>query len=290
MIRNNVGAAGPAYQQAMSAAQGNTNFNAQNVGNISANQWAGKDLSPYMNPYIQSVVDAQAADAQNAYGQSYNQLASQAQSAGAFGGSRFGVAQGQLAADSVRNQSLISAQLRSQGFDTAASLMGQDVDRQNWATGVNQQTALANQQAGIQSAALRGDAANSLGSLAGDYQNSLGTDAAAIAAMGQTQDQRSQQLLDVGYNDYWDRTRNYPSQQLAWWSGSLSPGIAAAGLSAPSIGGGAMGALGGAMLGSQLGGQLAGSLGGLFGSTNVGLTSQMQQGAYQQIDQLNWQP
>lgn len=252
MIRNNVGAATPAYQSAMGTAQGLTGYNAPTVGNITAAQWAGQNLDPYMNPYIQSVIDANAADQQNAYQQQYNQLASQAQAANAFGGSRFGVAQGQLSADAVRNQALLSAQLRSQGFDTAANLLSQDIERQNWATGVNQQTALANQSADIQSAGLRGNAAGLLGSLAGDYQNSLGADARALAGAGSAQQALAQQGLDVGYQNYWDQTRAYPSQQLSWWSGALQPGVAM-GTGTPPSGGGATGMLGGAMLGSQIG-------------------------------------
>jgi hypothetical protein len=253
MIRQNVGAASPAYQSAMGTSQANQGFNAQNVGNVNASQWAGQDLSPYMNPYTQNVIDAQMADQQNAYGQAYNQMASQAQAAGAFGGSRFGVAQGQLAGDSVRNQALMSAQLRSQGFDTAAGLLGQDVDRQNWATGINQQTALQNQQASIQSAGLRDQAARTSGLLAGEYQDSLAQDAGALAGAGSAQQALQQQQLDVGYGDYIDRTRTYPGQQMNWWSGGLSPALAASGMQGQSTGGGAMGALGGAMLGGQLG-------------------------------------
>lgn len=278
MIRNNVGATSPMYQSAINASQAGMGYQPQQVGNINASQWAGKSLDPYMNPYIDNVINAQAADQQNAYGQQYNQLASQAQAAGAFGGSRFGVAQGQLGADSVRNQALISAQLRSQGFDTAAGLLNQDVDRQNWATGLNQQTAFQNQNADLAGAELRNRAAQTTGSLAGQYQNSLGTDAAALAAAGQTQEQRAQQGLDVGYGDYIDRTRTYPTQQQSWWSGSLSPGIAAAGMQSPQTGG-PMGALGGAMLGGQIGSSLAGSLGGLFGTSQYPQLQSVQ-GAY----------
>ena len=243
MIRNNVGAATPAYQQAMAASQGLTNFEAPQ---ITASQWAGQDLSPYMNPYIQNVVDAQFADQQNAYGQAYNNLASQAQAANAFGGSRFGVAQGQLSADSVRNQALISAQLRSQGFDTAARLLSDDVTRQNAAS-------LANQSAAIQSGFLRGQAAGQLGNLAGEYQNSLGADASALGGIGSAQQALNQQQLDVDYGNYWDQTRAYPSQQINWWSGALGPGTQVAGMQQPATGGGLLGALGGAQIGSQVG-------------------------------------
>jgi hypothetical protein len=243
MIRNNVGASTPAYQQAMAASQGLTNFEAPQV---TAAQWAGQDLSPYMNPYIQNVVDAQAADQQNAYGQAYNGLASQAQAAGAFGGSRFGVAQGQLSADSVRNQALISAQLRSQGFDTAAGLLSDDVTRQNVASGLNQNAA-------IQSGFLRGQAAGQLGNLAGEYQNSLGADASALGGIGSAQQALNQQQLDVNYGNYWDQTRAYPSQQMNWWSGSLQPGVGIAGTQQPATGGGLLGTLGGAQIGGQVG-------------------------------------
>jgi hypothetical protein len=254
LVRNNVGAATPAYQQGINAAGGLTNYEAPTVGNISASQWAGKDLSPYMNPYIQNVIDAQMADQQNAYGQAYNQMASQAQAANAFGGSRFGVAQGQLSADSVRNQALISAQLRSQGFDTAAGLLSQDVDRQNWATGVNQQTALANASNDISAAGIRGNAANSLGFLAGAYQNSLANDASALGGIGAAQQAMQQQELDAKYGDYLDRTRVYPSQQASWWSNGLGPVTSIYGLpSTPGQSGGLVGSLGGAQLGSQIG-------------------------------------
>jgi hypothetical protein len=243
MIRNNVGAATPAYQQAIAASQDLTNFEAPQV---QAAQWAGQDLSPYMNPYIQNVIDAQMADQQNAYGQAYNGLASQAQAAGAFGGSRFGVAQGQLSADSVRNQALISAQLRSQGFDTAAGLLSDDVNRQNVAS-------LANQGASIQSGFLRGQAAGQLGNLAGEYQNSLGQDASALGGIGSAQQALNQQQLDVNYGNYWDQTRAYPTQQMQWWSGSLQPGVGIAGAQQPATGGGLLGTLGGAQIGGQVG-------------------------------------
>jgi len=256
LIRGSVGAATPMYQQAMNTSSDLTGFNAPQVGDVTASQWAGQDLSPYMNPYIQNVIDTQAADQQNAYGQAYNNLASQAQAANAFGGSRFGVAQGQLSADSVRNQALLSAQLRSQGFDTAAGLLGQDVASQNWAKGLNQSSALANQSAAIQSGFLRGQAAGQLGNLAGEYQRSLGTDAQRLAGAGSAQQALQQQQYDVNYGNYLDQTRQYPTQQLNWWSSALSPATAITSNNQASVGGGLLGGLGGAQLGAGVGGSI----------------------------------
>ena len=137
MIRNNVGTTQPYYASALDTSQRlqNATINPQQV---EASQWAGTDLSPYLNPYTNQVVDASLADLENQRAVQYNGLASQAQAAGAFGGSRFGVAQGQFEADALRNKSLLAAQLRNQGFETAAGLASQDVDRLNQAKYANQ--------------------------------------------------------------------------------------------------------------------------------------------------------
>jgi hypothetical protein len=95
-----------------------------------------------------------------------------------------------------------------------------------------------------------------LGWLGGAYQNSLANDASQLGAAGAAQQALEQQNLDVGYGNYWDQTRAYPSQQLNWWSSSLQPGIAANAQNQPSTGGGLLGTLGGAQIGSQLGGSI----------------------------------
>lgn len=243
MIKNSVGAATPMYQSAMNASQDLTQYVAPTY---SASTWAGQDLSAYMNPYISDVIEKQAADYQNFYDQQYNNLASQAAGANAFGGSRFGVAQGQLSADALRNQALVSAQLRSQGFDTAAGLLSADVDRRN-------QASMQNQQAANVAAALRGQAAGQLGNLAGEYQGSLASDAQRLASAGSAQQALAQQQLDVGYGNWMDQYRQYPTQQLNWWSGALAPGAQLAGYSTASQGGGITGALGGAAIGANVG-------------------------------------
>ena len=62
--------------------------------------------------------------------------------------------------------------------------------------------------------------------------------------------------MDVDYGDYWDQTRQYPSQQLNWWTSGLQPRISTLGAQQPSTGGGLLGTLGGAQIGSQLGGSI----------------------------------
>jgi hypothetical protein len=269
MIRGNVGAATPAYQTAMNSASDLTGYNAPTVQSqwnprtANVNTWAGQSLDPYMNPYTNSVINANQADMQNSYLEADNALKSQGAAANAFGNNRFGLAQGQLAADSVRDQSLMSAQLRSQGFNTAAGLLSGDVDRQNTFALANQAAGitadqmgmggqLANQNASIASAGARDAATRSLGWLGQGYQNMLATDASGLGSVGSAQQALEQQGLDVGYGDYRDQ-RDWSANRMGLWANSLQPGIGAwAGQQAPT-GGGIPGMLGGAQIGSQVG-------------------------------------
>lgn len=57
-----------------------------------AEQIAGRDLNPYLNPYTTNVIDASMRDLGNAQAASLNQQGAQASQAGAFGGSRHGIA------------------------------------------------------------------------------------------------------------------------------------------------------------------------------------------------------
>ena len=57
-----------------------------------AAQVAGRDLNPYLNPYTTNVIDASMRDLGNAQAASLNQQGAQATQAGAFGGSRHGIA------------------------------------------------------------------------------------------------------------------------------------------------------------------------------------------------------
>lgn len=80
-------------------------------GDVAGNQLASADLSPYMSPYQQSVIDASLRTLGGAQDMALNQMEDRAQKAGAFGGSRHGVAEaetrkayGQQASDLVTKQ------------------------------------------------------------------------------------------------------------------------------------------------------------------------------------------
>ena len=90
--------------------------------------FANADMSAYMNPYQQQVIDQynrQFGDMRQATMGNINDQATQAR---AFGGSRQGVATGQALADLGKTQAMQTAQLYQQGFGDAANRW--EADRQ----------------------------------------------------------------------------------------------------------------------------------------------------------------
>jgi hypothetical protein len=79
----------------------------------------GPNIGQFMNPYTSEVIDRTGADLMRQAQMQQNQLGAQATQAGAFGGSRQGVAEGTMLGDYGRAFGDISAQQRQQGFNTA---------------------------------------------------------------------------------------------------------------------------------------------------------------------------
>jgi hypothetical protein len=79
----------------------------------------GPNIGQFMNPYQQQVIDRTMTDIGGAQQQAMNQLGAQATRAGAFGGSRHGVAEGATNAGFIKQLADTSANLNMQGFNTA---------------------------------------------------------------------------------------------------------------------------------------------------------------------------
>jgi hypothetical protein len=249
MIRSNVGTTQPYYSSALDTSQRlqNSTIAPQQA---TAAQFAGTDLSPYMNPYTNEVINASLGDIAAQRLEQQQRLKSEAQAADAFGNSRYGVMLGQYEADTLRDQGNLAAQLRNQGFNTAADLAMQDISARN-------SFGLQNQALDFQGQVATADMQNRNAFLTGILGDRMGAanaqDAEALGRVGSAQDARTQQQLDVNYGNYWDQNRAYPSQQLNWWSSALQPGIGTAGAGTPPQSGGLLGTLGGAQLGAQVG-------------------------------------
>ena len=97
------------------------------AGTAGAGTIAGTNLGAYQNPYTQQVIDASAADVLRNAQMGLNQLGTEATRAGAFGGSRHGVAMGEMGRGVASLLGQQSAQLRSQGFMNAQQMAQQDI-------------------------------------------------------------------------------------------------------------------------------------------------------------------
>jgi hypothetical protein len=84
-------------------------------------------MGAYQNPYQQQVIDRTAADMARQTRMGLNDIGGEAAMSGAFGGSRHGLMEAQAIAEGQRSIGDMSANLRQQGFNTAAGLAQQDI-------------------------------------------------------------------------------------------------------------------------------------------------------------------
>lgn len=143
-----------------------SNVTGSNVtgNNVMANQLANTSLAPYMNPYTQQVINANESDILRGANIGMGQLQGQAQAAGAFGGSRHGVAMGDIGRETLQQLAQSSAGLRQAGYANAQNAAFQDIGNnfqgQLANQGVNMQGQLANQANSLQAQGM--NQANSL--------------------------------------------------------------------------------------------------------------------------------
>ena len=241
----NIGSTNQAFAQA-----GQT---AADVAGYTPGSFLSGNVGAYMNPYIQNVEQAALGNLNQAYQQSLNTIGDRAINAGAFGGSRQGVAEGVAASETARQMGDLSAQLRAQGYGQAAQLMEGDMARQ-----------MAGQELNLRAAGMQGDLATAG---QGAYLQSLQS---ALAA-GQINQDQAQALLAQDAARY-DANRNYPLEQLnirlAALGGTQVPTSSTT--TRPTSGNFLTGALGGAMTGAQIGSMIPG-VGTAIGAIGGGL-------------------
>jgi len=259
-LQGNVGSTNPAFAYAQSQAA--------NVGNyqpsqINAGYLANTDLSSYMNPYTQNVINSGLSALDQQRMQALNQVGDTALKSGAFGGSRQGISEGVTNANAASGAGNLAAQLMAQNFSQAQAAATNDLQR-------NFQMQQYNQSAGLTGAQLNLAGALGLGTLAEQGQNAFLK--GNVAAMG-GQDAisaQNQRQLDAMRQLYTEQ-QQFPLQQLQiplqalgmTPYGQTQTTTAPGGSSSPL-----MGAAGGALAGAQFGpwGAAAGGLIGLLGS------------------------
>jgi hypothetical protein len=212
-------------------------------------------IGSYMNPYTEKVKDAALADLEAARLTAIGQLGERATQAKAFGGSRQGVAESLTNAGFAKQAANLGTTLNEQAFNQAMAMQQADIGRRSAAD-------IANQQAGLQGAAYRTQAANTLGGLAAQQQALRLGGAQAVMGAGGARQALDQQQMDA--------IRNIGLQRLGVVQSSLGAQPANLGMVAttPYSQNPASGALGGALAGAKLGsvipgvGTAAGAIGG----------------------------
>lgn len=199
--------AGPAapnvFQQAQAATSGVMGYQPQNV---TAGQIAGTDLSAYYNPFERQVVQQSLADIEQARLMQANQLAAQAQAAGAFGGSRSAILESQASQAAMEQAARTAANLRLGGFQQAQQMAAQDIASR-------MQAALANQQAGLAGAQLRLGAGQQGFQMGRTLQQDL-------AQQGALQQMLNQQIFDAARGQF-EGYSSFPERSLGYMAAAL---------------------------------------------------------------------
>ena len=169
---------------------------------LNAAQIADADVGSYMSPYTQNVIDSSLRTLGGYQEQALNQQGAQASRAGAFGGSRHGIAEaetrkayGQQASDLVTNQT-------QQAFMNAQNMAGRDIASQN-------QFAMGNRAASERAAGIRAGGAAGLASTAGQQLGSEMNVLGAQMQAGDAQRALDQAGLDAEYQEFM-REQGFP--------------------------------------------------------------------------------
>jgi hypothetical protein len=143
-------------------------------------------LDPYLNPFQQQVIDQTMQELDRRGATAEQNLAGQAQQAGAFGGSRFGVQGAELGRGLQDARAQALTQLNQQNYAQAMQGYQNQMERQRLAgLGIG---ALGQQQAGL------GGQYAGLGQM---EQQLAGQDIQSLLGIGGMQRQREQQILDM---------------------------------------------------------------------------------------------
>ncbi len=269
LIRNNVGAYQPYYDDASSAIK--SSFTPNDPKTLA---YGLSGIGQYMNPYVGRVVNSVTDLSKRNLDNALTQTADKAIAAKAFGGSRHGVQEGVATAENNLNTNNLIANLLSSGYDKATNFLGQDVQTQNSMAQLNKQNALAGGQA-LSNLGTANRAANTA-----DINNLL--------TYGGLEQQTGQNAADKLYN-YFQYQNQYPLQAQQVYNQTVSTAphdTSQSGTSSTNSIGLApqqqatsnplMGGLGGALAGAKLGSMLMPGVGTGIGAIGGGLLGMFQ--------------
>jgi hypothetical protein len=192
MAKDNIGAGKAAVGSAVGGAQAVQGYNPQQVH---AQSLGGTDLSQYLNPYMDSVAGGVLGQLNRGREMAINGQAGDFTKAGAFGGSRHGVADAETNRAFADTASNALNNIYSQGFGNAQQAAQFDIGNNLNAQGMNQQ-------AGLSGAGLNLNASGLLGQLGAQQQQMGANDALLVNQFGQQAQQNQQGALDRAYAEF----------------------------------------------------------------------------------------
>lgn len=202
--------ASQAQQMALAGTAANAMYNPMMV---QAGQLSNTNLGAYQNPYTQGVIDTSMQDLERQRQMQQNQIGAQASAAGAFGGSRHGIAEAETNRAFAQQGAQMASGLRQQGFQNAQQMAQQDIASRMQAGLANQQAGLSGAQLGMQGAAQLG----ALGQQSFNYGNAIQQQ---IAQQGTQQQALQQALIDAAKGQYGAYTQ-FPAAGLSLMSQAL---------------------------------------------------------------------
>lgn len=160
-----------------------------------------RGIEPYMDPAINAYVQAALANYDDSAGRQNAAFEAQAAKSGAFGGSRMGVAQAELAANQTRGRALTDAELRAQAFRDAAGLAATDASLAQQANisnaGIQTGVSQTNAGAANQMQALQAQLAQQLGLANTGFQNEFKLGQAQLDAQAASQTAANKQQSSI---------------------------------------------------------------------------------------------
>ena len=200
---------------------------ARAVGETATALGSAADMTKYMSDYTQNVTDPQLQQLMEFQKQQGQELGSQAAGAGAFGGYRQGIMQGQQAQDASQQAADIIGRGQQEAFQSAVGREKEDARRTE--QGYSRKLAAEGQAASAEAAAQNQmlSASRDLSSI-GQAQTTLGERQQAqtmqrlteMQKAGASQRQLEQARLDMEKRQ-WEQEQQRPERQTAWMNQQL---------------------------------------------------------------------
>lgn len=215
------------------AAMGPSQFN--QFGFSPAGQYTAANVSQYMDPYMQNVVDVEKSRAQLDFDRAQAGRDAQAVQAGAFGGGRQAVTDALAQEELSRNMGEIQARGLSEAYGQGAQLFEADraarmgveqaqAGELGRVEGARDASRLGFGQLGLEGYGQQGQLAGELAKLGGAERQAELEYADILQQIGGDRMGEEQQELDLAYQDFL-RQQIYPQEQLQFFSDILRGNI-----------------------------------------------------------------